>query len=72
MNENKQLILSALADTLRLTRACEDLMHLEYDPERELVNVYFIDDTEAPSRKINVACDSGIAMIRDVLKGIDV
>lgn len=65
--ENKQDILDFLLPALQLTRACEDLCSLEYDEELEIVTATFAKGT----RKINVACDSGIAMIRDVLANIE-
>lgn len=64
--ENKQDILDFLLPALQLTRACEDLCSLEYDEEMEIVTATFANG----SRKINVAMDSGIAMIRDVLAHI--
>lgn len=67
--ENKQEILNYLCKAIQATRAGEDVSLLEYDEEREWVIVYFNGHI---GRKINVACDSGIAMIRDVLRYIDI
>ena len=64
--ENKQDILDFLLPALQWTRACEDLCTLEYDEETEIVTATFANG----SKKINVAMDSGIAMIRDVLAHI--
>ena len=67
--ENKQAILDALLAAIRLTRAGEDVAHLEYvneGPAREEVMVFF-GDNGYPGRVINVAMDSGFAMIRDVV-----
>lgn len=64
--ENKQDILDFLLPALQWTRACEDLCSLVYDEEKEVVTATFANG----SRKINVAMDSGIAMIRDVLAHI--
>lgn len=70
MGENKQLILDRLLLAIRETRAGEDVVNLRYDPEKELVHVDFMSGNDG--RIINVACDSGIAMIRDVLMHIDI
>lgn len=66
MGENKQAILDALVDCLRLTRDQHDLLDLEYDQEHEIVTVRW----ENGAKAVNVALDSGIAMIRDVLNAI--
>ena len=69
--EDKQAILDALKVTLNLTRAGDDITALNYDKEREEVQVYFNNSSFA-ARRINVAADSGIAMIRDVMKGLEI
>ena len=71
MRENKQAILDALKVTLNLTRAGDDITALNYDKEREEVQVHFNNSSFA-ARRINVAADSGIAMIRDVMKGLEI
>ena len=65
--ENKQEICNKLCETLKLTRSAYDLVSLEYIEETETVLATF----ENGSIKINVACDSGIAMIRDICKFMD-
>jgi len=69
--ENKQHICDLLTAAIRETRAGDDLSHLEYDEDVELVNVYFGTNT-FPSKNINVAADSGIAMIRDIVNKLDI
>ena len=69
--ENKQEILDKLAEVIRLTRAGDDLYHFEYDEKRELVYAFFGDD-KYPSRTINVALDSGWAMIKDVVNNLHI
>ena len=69
--EDKQTILTALHVAILLTRAGGDVTNLVYDEERELVLVYFGNST-IPGRQINVACDSGIAMLKDVINNIDI
>ncbi len=71
MEENKQAILDALKVAINLTRAGDDVTKLEYDSERELVNVYFRNE-KYPARQINVAMDSGYAMLKDVMNHIDI
>ena len=67
--ENKQLILNFLVLVLHQTRDASDVADLIYDPEKETVTVFF---TQGGSRTVNVAMDSGVAMIRDVMKGLGV
>ena len=65
--EDKQEICKALVPVLRMTRNLYDLVDLDYDPELELVTATF----DADSTKVaNVACDSGTAMIRDIIRQI--
>lgn len=70
MPENKQDILNQLWEAIRRTRAGDDVTGLRYDGKNEMVLVDFIDNPGG--RKINVAMDSGIAMIRDVVNNIDI
>lgn len=73
--ENKAIIAADLAATLQQTRAYSDLVELRYYgpgeipnlPEEEIVVATFRD---APSVRINVTMDSGIALISDVLRGL--
>ena len=65
--EDKEEILYRLCDTLRMTREYMELGDLIYDKEREIVTAIFGD---GKSKRINVACDSGIAMIRDILRNL--
>lgn len=61
--ENKTKICNELCKVLQLTYNASDLVSLDYDPEMEIVTAVF----EGGSRKINVAMDSGTAMIRDIV-----
>ena len=69
--EDKQAILYHLKQALNLTRAGDDITALNYDKEREEVQVHFNNSSFA-ARRINVAADSGIAMIRDVMRGLEI
>lgn len=61
--ENKTEIYNQLCKVLQLTDNAADLVSLDFDPKTEIVTVVF----EGGSRKINVAMDSGTAMIRDIV-----
>lgn len=66
MREDKQAICDALCTTLQLTRDFYDLVAIEYDgtPYHETATLIYRNGKGAP---INVALDSGEAMIRDVI-----
>lgn len=62
--EDKQLICDHLLATLKLTRGQGDLETLVYDPETEIVTGTYKNGGRI---RINVACDSGVSMIRDIM-----
>lgn len=66
MREDKQAICNALCKALQLTRSGSDISEIEYHAEGEYVTVYYT----SGHININVAMDSGIAMIRDILRGL--
>lgn len=68
MNENKALICEKLGELLRLTRGGANIDKLEYDEEKDLVVVY--DDHKYSPWRLNVAGDSGMQMIADIIKGV--
>lgn len=75
--ENKFAICHKLADTLRDTRMFEDdLLLLEFHPAGETEGTTTDHVTAVfqnrPSMYINVDADSGIALIRDVLRALEV
>lgn len=62
--EDKQEICTLLCETLQHTDNCrDDLLRIIYHEEDETVEVVFLNGT----RVINVAMDSGTAMIRDIM-----
>lgn len=65
--EDKQRICDAFVGVLQLTRDLFDVMSLEYDPEEETVTATF---TSGYTKTANVACDSGVTMIKDIVKQI--
>lgn len=54
-------------ETLKLTRQLYDLIDLDYIKEKEIVVAHF---EGGGKKEINVAMDSGIAMIKDIIRGI--
>ena len=67
--EDKQFICDLLCATLRATRDQHDLKQLVYDRrgvDDEMVTVVY----ENGGTSVNVSMDSGIAMIRDILKAL--
>ena len=66
MREDKQAICTALCKALQLTRSGSDISAIRYNAEGEYVTVYYT----TGHININVALDSGMAMIRDILKGL--
>lgn len=69
--ENKQQIMDLLLKAIQATRAGNDVSALDFDATNELVYVYF-GGSDIPGRIINVAMDSGIAMLKDVINHINI
>lgn len=70
MNEDKRLICELFADVLKLTRAGSDIDVIQYmkTPDGiELASIWFMNGAE---KTVNVTCDSGIAMIRDIARAL--
>lgn len=67
-NFTKHDICRALLPVLRTTRALRDLEDLEYHGDTEEVHAVF---RGGYTKKINVACDSGLAMIKDIVNEIE-
>ena len=53
---------------LKMTRSLRDLEDLEYHAAPEEVHAVF---RGGYTKKINVACDSGLAMIKDIMNNIE-
>lgn len=62
-DKDKARLCKLLCMVLQLTRGGSDLKSLDFNPDAELVTAVF----EGGSKTINVACDSGMAMIRDIV-----
>ena len=69
--ENKEAILRYLLWALQQTRHLNDLLDLKYDAKNEIVEAQIRTNSGIFRKKINVACDSGIAMIKDVVAGLE-
>lgn len=67
MEENKKDIVSRLSVLLKATRAGEDIDQLELSEDESEVRIIFITGYE---RTVNVECDSGMALIRDVIRNL--
>lgn len=68
--ENKQEICNLLCVALRATRDQSDLVDIVYRQmpnDNEIVTLFY---ENGHKRSINVNMDSGIAMIRDILRGV--
>ena len=66
-HEDKDEICRRLTDALIMTREYMDLEELAYDPATQHVTARF---QGGSTKKIDVALDSGSAMIRDILRGL--
>lgn len=65
--ENKQEICSLLLPALQATRGLWDLWKLEYVAGQEVVKAWFLNGTV---KVVNVRLDSGVAMIRDIMRAL--
>lgn len=65
--ENKQEVCNKLADLLKTTHYWNDVDRIDYDSKTEHTIVYF---RECESISVNVAMDSGKAIISDILRAI--
>ena len=67
MREDKQKILDLLLPCLRATRNLSDLKELRFNAITETVDAVF---ENGHTKLVNVAMDSGTAMIKDIIKQI--
>lgn len=67
MSEDKQLICDLLLAAYHKTRGACDMVSLIYDEDTERVTAAF---KGGGTCEINVACDSGVAMIYDIAKNL--
>lgn len=68
MEENRRLIIAYFLRCIQLTRAGEDIEAIALSEDEETATLIF---RNGHKRDICIACDSGIAMIRDIAKEIN-
>lgn len=66
--ENMQEICDRLLWVLEATRGGADVVSLEYVEDSEIVIVLYASGFK---KRVNVAYDSGVALIRDVMRNIN-
>ena len=69
MAENKNEIVQDLCRLLQKTRYGDDITGMEYSEERYGEYVYVTYNNNC-QRKVDISGDSGIAIIKDILKNI--
>ena len=67
IEEDKQRITKKLLAVLRMTRDQCDLKDLYFNADKEIVSAIY---EGGGTRNVNVAMDSGVAMIRDIMGGL--
>lgn len=65
--EDKQEICDKLCDLLRSTDYWQNIEYIDYRAKTEQVIIFF---TDRDAECVNVAMDSGMALITDILKAI--
>lgn len=66
--EDKSKICELLLAALQATRSHSDMTELCYDPSTETVRIRW---ASGGTRTVNVAADSGTAMIKDIMRSIE-
>lgn len=66
--EDRQLICDKLLEVLKETRGGSNVASLKYDDQKEIVTIEYDNNYQ---QRVNVMADSGIAMIRDIIKYIN-
>lgn len=66
MSENKREIVQKLKELLQITRAGSGVKDLILDGRERCLTIVY----ECGSKQVNVEGDSGIALIRDVIRSI--
>lgn len=67
MEENKKEIVGRLSILLKATRAGWDLDRLKLSEDQKEVLIIFRTGYE---KRVNIECDSGIALIQDVIQSL--
>ena len=69
--EDKELILNWLLGTLRCTVAGSDLVNIRYEQLNNGDELAVLIYNNGYRKTINITADSGIAMIRDITRGME-
>ena len=69
--EDKGLILEMLLQTLRCTRAGLDLANIRYEMLNDATELAVLIYNNGYRKTVNITGDSGIALMRDILRGMD-
>ena len=70
MKEDKQLITKLLLATLKMTRAGQDIVDMNYKIREDGDEIVIIQYTWGSEKRVNVSCDSGASLIRDVMRKV--
>ena len=70
MKEDKQLITKLLLATLKMTRAGQDIVDMNYKIREDGDEIVIIQYTCGAEKRVNVLYDSGAALIRDVMRKV--
>ena len=68
--EDKELILNWLLNTLRCTAAGCDLIQIRYECLQNGDELAVLIFNNGYRKTVNISCDSGIAMIQDIVRAI--
>ena len=68
--ENKQMVLLYLRDALRYTRAGSDVLCLEHNKTESGCEMVIIHFKSGFTKTVDVTADSGLAVMKDVLKAL--
>lgn len=69
--EDKEEIIKWLLATLKLTVAGVDISDIKYEPLANGDELAVIIYDNGFRRPVNISCDSGIALMRDILRAIE-
>ena len=67
MEESKRMIIAYLLRLLQVTNAGEPIEAIELSDDQETATIIYRNGYKKP---VDIACDSGIAMIKDIARAI--
>lgn len=71
MTENKTLIVQSIFNTLKTMRAGQDIASMRYEGSEGYEEFVIIEYANGRAQSVCVTADSGIAILRDILKKLD-